>query len=189
MINAYRIGQGIIRLNCAWAVLLANLGYIKNTTKYAEVGTMQELLDFRNYLIESEKSELTVKKYIRDVQYFLSWMGNRELNKCQVLAYKAELMETHAVTSVNSMLSSVNCYLDFIGRVDCRVKTVRQQKNGFLSKERELSKEEYDRLLKAAAQKPRLYLLMQTICATGIRVSEHQFITVEAAKIGQAEVR
>ena len=56
---------------------------------------MQELLDFRNYLIESEKSELTVKKYIRDVQYFLSWMGNRELNKCQVLAYKAELMETH----------------------------------------------------------------------------------------------
>ena len=150
---------------------------------------MQELLDFRNYLIESEKSELTVKKYIRDVQYFLSWMGNRELNKCQVLAYKAELMETHAVTSVNSMLSSVNCYLDFIGRVDCRVKTVRQQKNGFLPKERELSKEEYDRLLKAAAQKPRLYLLMQTICATGIRVSEHQFITVEAAKIGQAEVR
>lgn len=145
--------------------------------------------EFKAYLIQEEKSELTVEKYIRDVQKFLLWLESEELDKGKVLAYKAELVEQYAVVSVNSIISSINSYLAFIGRGDCRVKTVRQQKKGFLPKERELSKEEYNRLLKAAAKKPRLSLLMQTICATGIRVSEHQFITVEAAKAGQAEVR
>ena len=148
---------------------------------------MKELLDFRNYLIEAKKSELTVEKYLRDVRRFLEWIGERELGKCNVLAFKAELTEKYAVASVNSMLSSVNCYLVFIGRNDCQVKTIRQQRKTFLSEEKELTKSEYERLIRAAEKKPRLCLLMQTICSTGIRVSEHRFITVEAAKNGYEE--
>ena len=148
---------------------------------------MKELLDFRNYLIEAEKSEPTVEKYLRDVRRFLEWIGERELGKCNVLAFKAELTEKYAIASVNSMLSSVNCYLVFIGRNDCQVKTIRQQRKTFLSEEKELTKSEYERLIRAAEKKPRLCLLMQTICSTGIRVSEHRFITVEAAKNGYAE--
>lgn len=98
-------------------------------------------------------------------------------------------MERYAVASVNSMLSALNCWLDFIGRGDCRVKILKRQQRMFRAAEKELSKKEYERLLQAAKHKPRLYLLMQTICATGIRVSEHRFITVEAARRGFAEVK
>lgn len=144
---------------------------------------------FKAYLIREEKSELTVEKYLRDVQKFLLWLGSEELSKSAVLEYKAELVEQYAVVSVNSILSSINSYLSFIDRSDCRVKAIKQQRRTFLSEEKELTKAEYDRLIKAAESKPRLCLLMQTICSTGIRVSEHKFITVEAAKAGQAEVR
>ena len=144
---------------------------------------------FKNYLIQEEKSDLTIEKYLRDAGRFLNWLGNRELNKSEVLVYKATLIERYTVVSANSMLSSVNVYLSFIGREDCRVKHIKQQRRAFLSEEKELTKEEYQRLIKAAEGKPRLCLLMKSICATGIRVSEHQFITVEAARTGQAEVR
>lgn len=150
---------------------------------------MNDLKRFQDYLIQEEKSELTVEKYMRDVRYFLEWMGDGELTKCNVLSFKSNLMEKYAVASANSMLSSLNCYLAFLGRTDCQVKTIRQQRKTFLAEEKELTKQEYERLLKAAEQKPRLCLLMQTICSTGIRVSEHRFITVEAAKNGYAEVR
>lgn len=144
---------------------------------------------YRAYLTQEEKSELTIEKYIRDVRHFLGWLGDEQLTKERVLAYKAALVEEYAVSSVNSMLSSVNSYLIFLGRGDCRVKTIKQQRQAFLSAEKELSKMEYRRLIKAAEKKPRLCLLMQTICSTGIRVSEHRFITVEAARSGCAQVR
>ena len=144
---------------------------------------------FKAYLIEEEKSELTIEKYIRDTHRFLAWLENAELTKSKVLDYKAELIEKYAVVSVNSILSSLNCYFEYIGRNDCRVKALKQQRQAFSSEEKELTKAEYERLIKAAESKPRLCLLMQTICSTGIRVSEHKFITVEAAKAGYAEVR
>ena len=144
---------------------------------------------FKEYLIQEEKSELTVEKYIRDVQRFLVWLGDTALSKTEALAYKAQLVERYAVVSVNSILSSLNCYFDFIDRSDCRVKSIKRQRQAFASEDKELTKAEYDRLVKAAEHKPRLCLLMQTICSTGIRVSEHKFITVEAANAGQAEVR
>lgn len=145
--------------------------------------------EFKAYLIQEEKSELTVEKYLRDVRRFLGWLGDGALTKAMVLSYKAELAETYAVVSANSMISSVNSYLTFIGRQDCRVKIIRRQRRAFLPEEKELTQAEYSRLVKAATDKPRLRLLMQTICSTGIRVSEHRFITVEAARTGQAEVR
>ena len=144
---------------------------------------------FMEYLIQEEKSELTIEKYVRDVRRFLNWLGEEELEKNRVLAYKAELIENYAVASANSILSSINCYLAFIGRGDCRVKTIRQQRRTFLSEDRELSRREYEKLVRAAEGNPRLQILMQTICSTGIRVSEHKFITVEAARAGYAEVR
>ena len=150
---------------------------------------MNTIEAFKIYLIEDEKSELTKEKYVRDAKRFLAWLGSRELAKSRVLEYKAELMDGYAVASVNSILSSLNCYFEYIGRSDCRVKTIKQQRQTFLSEDKELTKAEYGRLLKAAESKPRLCLLMQTICSTGIRVSEHRFITVEAAQRGYAEVR
>lgn len=150
---------------------------------------MVDLRGFQEYLILGERSELTVEKYLRDVEHFFRWMGSGELSKSKMLAYKEELLEGYAVSSVNSMLSSVNCYLTYLGRPEYRVKIVKQQRQAYLPVEKELSKAEYTRLLRAAERKPRLHLLMQTICTTGIRVSEHRFITVEAAKAGYAEVR
>ena len=150
---------------------------------------MYSMDDFKEYLIREEKSELTVQKYLQDVGRFLSWQGTAELTKQRVLQYKAELVERYAPASVNSMLSAVNCWLGFLGRPECRVKTLRRQRHSFLPEEKELTRTEYHRLLRAAAGKPRLSLLMQTICSTGIRVSEHRFITVEAARAGRAEVR
>ena len=144
---------------------------------------------FKTYLIREEKSELTIGKYVRDVQRFLQWLGEGELTKTRILEYKAELTEQYAIASVNSILSSINCYLEFMGRNDCRVKTIKQQRRMFCAAEKELTKQEYGRLLRAAKDKPRLCLLMQTICSTGIRGSEHRFITVEAARTGCAEVR
>ena len=144
---------------------------------------------YRQYLQQEEKSPLTIEKYLRDVGKFLDWLGERPLNKANTLAYKAMLAEEYAVSSVNSMLSALNSWLAYMGRTDCRVKFIRQQRQMFSAEERELTKAEYERLLCAARSKPRLYLLIQTICATGIRVSEHRFITVEAARRGAAQVR
>ena len=144
---------------------------------------------FKTYLINEEKSELTVEKYLRDVRRFWAWAREKELTKSLVLEYKNELVEQYAVVSVNSIISSLNCYFNYIGRSDCRVKVIKQQRRAFLPEEKELTKAEYVRLIRAAENKPRLSLLMQTICSTGIRVSEHRFITVEAARCGQADVR
>lgn len=150
---------------------------------------MNTLHSFCEYLRQEEKSALTVEKYLRDTGKFLRWLGSRELTKAIVLEFKEELVAGYAVASVNSMLSSVNSYLEFLGRGECRVKTLRQQRRIFRDAGKELTRSEYARLLQAAGSRPRLQLLMQTICATGIRVSEHRFITVEAAKRGVAEVR
>jgi site-specific recombinase XerD len=150
---------------------------------------MKNLATFRMWLIKEEKSPLTVEKYLRDVRAFLGWLGTRSLEKGAVLGYKEALVEKYATASVNSMLSSLNCWLDWSGRGECRVKILKTQRQAFCSEERELTKGEYQRLLRAAEKDRRLCLLMQAICATGIRVSEHRFLTVEALKKGYATVR
>ena len=149
---------------------------------------MADLKQFEKYLIEEEKSRLTVKKYMRDAGKFLQWLEGREVTKGETLAYKAWLLERYTIVSVNSMLSSLNSYLAFCGREDCKVRIVKQQREVFCDEEKELTKKEYEQLLQAARDDRRLCLLMQTICSTGIRVSEHRFITVEAVKCGKATV-
>ena len=150
----------------------------------------ESITEFKGYLIEEEKSKATLEKYIRDVETFYRWLGEKELNKLCVLNYKEYLTGNYAVTSVNSMLSSINSFFTYLEWFELRVKTIKVQKQIFASNEKELTKSEYDRLLSAAKSKSnqRLYLLMQTICSTGIRVSELRFITVEAINCGRAEI-
>ncbi len=150
---------------------------------------MNTVQRFKRYLVENEKSQLTIEKYIRDVQYFIKWLDGRTITKEVVLAYKAQLIDRYAIASVNSMLSAVSCYLNFIGKAECRVKMLRVQRSIFCEEDRELSREEYKKLLQAAKKDRRLALLMQTIATTGIRISEHRFITMEAVKKGKVEIR
>ena len=152
--------------------------------------TKELILEFKSYLIEEEKSKATLEKYVRDIECFYAWVGDKELNMLCVLNYKEYLTENYAVSSVNSMLSSINSFFTFLEWYELRVKTIKVQKQIFASNEKELTKSEYERLLTAAKAKSnqRLYLLMQTICSTGIRVSELRFITVEAINQGRAEI-
>lgn len=152
--------------------------------------TTEIIESYRDYLISEEKSEATMDKYLRDVREFANWLGEREFDKTDVLAYKTNLTERYAPASVNTILSSLNSFFAFNEWYELKVKTLKIQKQIFASDEKELTKAEYERLLKAAKSKKneRLYLLMQTICATGIRVSELRHITVEAVMRGRAEI-
>ena len=145
---------------------------------------------YRTYLINEEKSKATVEKYIRDITAFAAWLERSELTKAKVLEYKEYLMGSYLVASVNSMLSSLNGFFEFMGEYSLKVKNIKIQKQIFAKNEKELSKAEYERLLKAAKSKgnSKLNLIMQTICATGIRVSELCYITKESLKDGIAQV-
>ena len=152
--------------------------------------TTEIIESYRDYLISEEKSEATMDKYLRDVREFSDWLGDREFDKTAVLTYKTELTERYAPASVNTILSSLNSFFAFNEWYELKVKTLKIQKQIFASDDKELTKAEYEKLLKAAKSKKneRLYLLMQTICATGIRVSELKHITVEAVCRGRAEI-
>lgn len=150
----------------------------------------QKAEKFKQYLCEDEKSTVTVEKYMRDIHTFARYVGDGEITKAAVLSYKEQLGEKYAVASANSMLAALNCFFRFCGWNDLCVKQFKVQKKAFCPAEKELTKEEYRRLVNAAEQKhnERLSLLIQTICATGIRVSELSYITAEAVQKGQATV-
>ena len=151
--------------------------------------TEEEILRFHEYLIQEEKSAATVEKYIRDVRAFAAFAGGADITKEVMMDYKGHLLEQHyAVRSVNSMLASLNSLLVFLGWSECRVKSVRLQKSAYCPEERELTRAEYERLLLAAKKKEQLRLVMQTICSTGIRVSELKYFTVEAVSQGEVIV-
>lgn len=147
--------------------------------------------DFEKYLYKEEKSENTIQKYLHDVQAFMMFAGENEITKEAVIAYKNKLINEHyAVRSINSMLASLNSLFAFLCWSDCRVKSIKLQRQVYCPEEKELTKAEYMRLVNTAKQKgnERLNLILQTICGTGMRVSELQFITVEAIKTGEAIV-
>lgn len=147
---------------------------------------------FRDSLIQEERTLATIEKYVRDMDAFYRWLENDMIiNKERVIAYKNDLLQKYAVTSVNSMLAALNSFLKHMGWYDCVVRCVKIQKEAFRSRECELTKEEYYRLLRAAKEtgNTRLYYIMQTICSTGIRVSELEFVTVDALLTKRARVR
>lgn len=151
-----------------------------------------QIENFRIYLIEEEKSTLTVQKYIRDITKLFAYLSyGKTLTKQQIIKYKEELLKSYTSASINSMLAAINCFFTFIKQPEYRVKLLKIQKRTCIEKDKELTKKEYTRLLRAAqdTHNERMYLLLQTICATGIRVSEHRFITVEAVKSRKAAVQ
>jgi site-specific recombinase XerD len=153
--------------------------------------TEKQIAAFAAHLKNEEKSENTVEKYIRDVRAFAAYVGESDITKETVIAYKNKLLsDNYAARSVNSMIASINGLFVFLGWADLKVKSIKLQRQIYCPEEKELTKAEYMRLVNTAKQKgnERLNLLIQTICGTGIRVSELQYITVEAVKCGEAVV-
>ena len=149
------------------------------------------LKEFEEYLTQEERERATIRKYLRDAEGFLFWLGNREVSKKQVVLWKEELAEKqYSPITVNGKLAAVNKLLLSLGKPDCRVKYLKIQRRLFRSTERDLTKEEYTRLVETALSegRERLALLMESICAAGIRVSEVRYFTVEAAEAGRAEI-
>ncbi len=149
------------------------------------------LKNFEGRLREDEKSASTIQKYVADVRQFIDYAGEgRLITKDLLITYKEHLSEKYEISSVNSKLAAVNCFLRSVGLGECTVKSYKIQRDAFRSSERELTKDEYTRLLRTAKQKGdlRLYMIMMTICATGIRISELKFITVESLETQLARV-
>lgn len=153
--------------------------------------TLKNVEDYLAYLKLEERAPATLEKYRRDILSFYAAVAGLPLDKQAVIDYKSRQLQIKKATSVNSMLAAINGLLEFIGRGNCKVKRVKIQRSSYLDERKVLTKEEYFRLVKAAATKKdeRLELLLQTICSTGMRVSELQYITVEAIRRGVAEVR
>ncbi len=146
---------------------------------------------FEKHLNTEEKSQNTIEKYIRDVTAFAEYLGSKFISKETAIAYKQELIaKEYAVRSINSIIASLNSLFAYLDRSDCKLKSIKIQRQTFCSEEKELTKAEYTRLIRTAQQKgnERLNLVIQTICGTGIRVSELQFITVQAVRKGEATV-
>lgn len=151
---------------------------------------IERIEEFSSYLVNEEKSKNTIEKYIRDAKALLVHMDGREITKESIIEYKKMLTDKYALRSVNSIIAAVNCLFSFLGWQDLRLKPMKLQIQTYCSEEKELTKAEYMRLVSAAKGNGnhRLSLLIQTICATGIRVSEVEFITVESVKRGEAIV-
>lgn len=148
------------------------------------------LENYGRYLKEEERSRNTIEKYLRDIRSFQCFLTDRPVSRQELAAYKEELKKQYAVQSINSMLSAINSFLRHCGWADCSVRQIRVQRQAFCPQEKELSRAEYRRLVEAARKKKneRLAMVLQTICATGIRISELAFVTVEAVKCGNASV-
>lgn len=152
--------------------------------------TPERIEKYAAYLRESERSGSTIRKYVHDLGALAEFLRGRPVSKGALLEWKEELVGQYAPASVNNKLAAINGFLAFCGLNELRLRKLKIQKSLFLSEERELTKSEYVRLVRAAerAENERLSLVIQTICATGIRVSELRFITAEAVQTGRAEV-
>ena len=153
--------------------------------------TDEGLEAFKQHLKEEEYGAATIEKYLRELQGFQRWLGERGVSKETAAGFKTYLQgEGLAPVTINSKLSTLNVFFRFAGWEECRVRFLRIQRQLFRNPSKELTREEYERLLKTAREKgkERLALLMETVCGTGIRVSEVAYITMEAARQGRAQV-
>lgn len=153
--------------------------------------TQREFDQFEDYLRHDEREESTIEAYLRSLTRFAEWADGRTITKELAMEWKAALAEAgYRPISVNAMLAAVNKFFTCMGREDCKVKYLKLQRQMFRKSEKDLSKEEYQRLVQAAHEKGdlRMELILETICATGIRVGELKYITVEAVRAGVAEI-
>lgn len=188
------------RINCKKMLLAINVDFCYNIA-HKEVSTRMKNQNYRmnstvfeayeQCLLEEEKSAATIEKYCRDIKAFYRFLPEvKHVTKESVIAYKASIMSRYSPISVNSMLAALNHFFKFVGCPDLCVRSLKLQRRSFSEPEQELTLEEYHRLLDTAVRqkKEQLFLVMETICATGIRVSELEFITVEAVRAGRAFV-
>lgn len=161
-----------------------------NATAYLPPPSLKQLPAYDHHLVEAERSEATREKYLRDIRAFYAFVGTEKITKEKVLSYRSYLTQHYEDTSTNSMLSALNGFFAFCKREDLRVKQLKIQNTLCLSEERELTKQEYQRLLQAAEQTQdyRIKFIMQTLFATGMRVSELKYITAESVRRGTALV-
>lgn len=153
--------------------------------------TAKMISEFKNHLQNEENCRNTIEKYIHNAKAFMIYANGNYIKKETVISYKNKLInKKYAARSVNSVIASLNSLFSFLGWNDCKVKPMKLQRQIYCPEEKELTKAEYLRLINTAKQKgnERLNLIIQTICGTGIRVSELQYITVEAVKHGEAFV-
>ena len=153
--------------------------------------TTEQVNVYARHLLSEERSRATIEKYLRDVNTFIKWLEGKAVTKELVVEWKSHLLvQNYAPVTVNAMLSALNGLFKFLGWNECRIKFLRIQRKLFQDTGRELKRIEYEHLLTVAKQRgrKRLALLMETICATGIRVSEIQYITVQAAQYGRAQI-
>lgn len=152
--------------------------------------TPKKIGAFSQSLFESEKSQATIKKYTADATAFMRYAGGKRVTKGVAVAYKQAMMKRgYAVNSVNSKLASLNALFRFLGWEECSVKSVKKQRKIFAEETEELTREEYARLITAARGDRRLSLMLQTICSTGIRVSELEYFTAEAVRKGEILIK
>lgn len=158
---------------------------------WIEIPESGEMEEFKDYLYERENADATIRKYLTDVKKFYAYLGNeRKITKKTLLNYKNWLLSKYTVRSVNSMLAALNRFMDFLGACFLKVKRVKMQQSYFLSKEKELTKQEFQKLVRQARiiKKEWLALVMETIASTGIRISELKFFTVEYVRRGKIEI-
>ena len=151
----------------------------------------QQLNGYLQDLREKERSEQTIRQYQRDISAFLDEAGEKPLDKALVIWYKKELGEKYSPVSVNTKLAAINGFFNYLGRNDLRVRQLRIQKRAYCNSGRELTRREYLALVNTAKKmkNEKLAMLLQTICGTGIRVSELQYITVESIRCGEAVIQ
>jgi len=153
--------------------------------------TLERIADYAHYLHTEERASGTTEKYLRDIRAFAVWLGDTVVTKEIVTKWKEHLRSEHyAPSTINGALSALNGLFRFLGWEDCRVKFLKVQRRLFRDSSRELTRSDYNALVHAAQEygQERLALLMETICATGIRVSEVPYITVEAAQRGRTDI-
>lgn len=151
--------------------------------------TEEALKGFRNQLLEEERSENTIRKYLRDIRKLKDYAQEKEVTKSLVIEFKEKLLHQgqYEISSINTFIIAVNRFLEYMGWYEAKVKTYKLQKASFVPDEKYLTKKEYERLVMAARQSGniRLALILNTICATGIRISELQYFTVDSVKRGK----
>ena len=153
--------------------------------------TAEKITGFAQYLRQAERSSGTIENYLRHVRAFAAWLGGGPVSKEAAAGWKAHLIDKgYCPNTINAMLGGLNRFLAFVGWQECQVKALRLQRQLFRDDSKELTRAEYDRLIAAAHTlgRERLALLMEAICATGIRVSEVRYLTVEAVERGRAEI-
>lgn len=153
--------------------------------------TMQQIEDYVCYLQTEEKAKGTIEKYRRDLNAFVRWAEKGPMSRQLAAEWKEHLLKRqYAPVTINSMLAALNGFLHFLGLDAYKVRFLKIQRRVFRRADRELTRKDFNRLLAAARScgRERLSLLMETICSTGIRVSEVKYITVQAVGLGRAEI-